>query len=264
MSTDITEKPKAETKQLTIKQHLGNPALLKQIQAALPSHMTADRMARVALTAINKTPKLAQCTQESFFLALMTCSQLGLEPDGRLAHLIPYGNQCQLIIDYKGLVDLAYRSKQVTAIHAEVIYEGDEFEYSLGEVTKHVPWSWRQGEKPAERGRVLGAFCIIKMIDAEKHEVMTLDELDAIRERSQGYRKAKSENKVHPWISDWAEMAKKTVFKRASKWVPLSPEVRDAVNTDSDDFEPIQQTRTLTVDSIKHLADDVDADPLGG
>jgi recombination protein RecT len=258
MSTDITEKPaKAETKQLTIKQHLGNPALLKQIQAALPSHMTADRMARVALTAINKTPKLAQCTQESFFLALMTCSQLGLEPDGRLAHLIPYGNQCQLIIDYKGLVDLAYRSKQVTAIHAEVIYEGDEFEYSLGEVTKHVPWSWRQGEKPAERGKVLGAFCIIKMIDAEKHEVMTLDDIEAIRKRSKSGGSG-------PWVTDWNEMAKKTVFKRASKWVPLSPEVRDAVNTDSDDFEPIQQTRTLTVDSIKHLADDVEADLLGG
>jgi recombination protein RecT len=257
MSTDITEKPaKAETKQLTIKQHLSNPALLKQIQAALPSHMTADRMARVALTAINKTPKLAQCTQESFFLALMTCSQLGLEPDGRLAHLIPYGNQCQLIIDYKGLVDLAYRSKQVTAIHAEIIYEGDVFEYSLGEVKDHVPWTWRQGEKPESRGKVLGAFCIIKMVDAEKHEVMTFDDIEAIRKRSKSGTSG-------PWVTDWNEMAKKTVFKRASKWVPLSPEVRDAVNNDSDDFEPIQ-TKTLTVDSIKHLADDVDADPLGG
>lgn len=258
MSTDLTEKPvKAESKQLTIKQHLCNPALLKQIQAALPQHMTADRMARVALTAINKTPKLAQCTQESFFLALMTCSQLGLEPDGRLAHLIPYGNQCQLVIDYKGLVELAYRSKQVTAIHAEVIYEGDEFAYDLGEVKKHVPWAWRQGEKPNERGKVLGAFCIIKMLDAEKHEVMTLDDIEAIRKRSKSGTSG-------PWVTDWAEMAKKTVFKRASKWVPLSPEIRDGLNAESDDFEPVPQSKVLTVQSIQHLADDADADPLGG
>ena len=137
MSTELKEQP-AQTKQLTIKQHLMSDGLRNQIAAALPKHMSADRMARVALTTINKTPKLAQCTQESFFAALMTCSQLGLEPDGRLAHLIPYGNQCQLIVDYKGLVDLAYRSKQVLSIHADVIYEGDEFEYDLGQVKKHT------------------------------------------------------------------------------------------------------------------------------
>ncbi len=266
MSTELKEQP-AQTKQLTIKQHLMSDGLKAQIAAALPKHMSADRMARVALTTINKTPKLAQCTQESFFAALMTCSQLGLEPDGRLAHLIPFDNnsknvtECQLIIDYKGLVDLAYRSKEVLSIHADVIYEGDEFEYDLGQVKKHTPWNWRRdAAKPAKKGERLGAYCIVKMQGAEKHEVMDIDELYAIRERSSGYRTAKSKNKTHPWITDENEMHKKTVFKRASKWIPLSPEVREAAAAE-DDYEPILQPKVVTFDA---LTGEIEADPLGG
>lgn len=251
MSTELKEQPSQKT-QLTIRQHLMSDGLKAQIAAALPKHMSADRMARVALTTINKTPKLAQCTQESFFSALMTCSQLGLEPDGRLAHLIPYGNQCQLIIDYKGLVDLAYRSKEVLSIHADVIYEGDEFEYDLGQVKRHTPWAWRK-DKPEEKGKLLGAYCIVKMQGAEKHEVMAVDEIEAIKKRSKSGTSG-------PWVTDFNEMAKKTVFKRASKWIPLSPEVRDAAAAE-DDYEPILQPKVVTFDA---LTGEIDADPLGG
>src|ERR1051326_6456109 len=86
------------------------------VAQALPKHLTPDRFIPTALTAMTRTPKLAECDQASFFAALMTLSQLGLEPDGRRAHLIPFENrkrgvvECQLIIDYKGLVELAYRS----------------------------------------------------------------------------------------------------------------------------------------------------------
>lgn len=253
MSTELKEQS-AQPKQLTIKQHLMSDGLKAQIAAALPKHMSADRMARVALTTINKTPKLAQCTQESFFAALMTCSQLGLEPDGRLAHLIPYGNQCQLIVDYKGLVDLAYRSKQVLSIHADVIYEGDEFEYDLGQVRKHTPW-WcrRDKDRPESQGARIGAYCIVRMIDAEKHEVMSVDDVDAIKKRSKS-------SSSGPWVTDYNEMAKKTVFKRASKWIPFSPEIRDGIVADEDEYEVVQPKIT-TFDA---LAGEIDADPLGG
>ena len=89
---------------MSIKDLITTPAAKKQIAAALPEHMTVDRQVRVALTALNKTPKLAQCTQGSFVEALMTCSELGLEPNGRHAHLVPYGDRCTLIVDYKGLI----------------------------------------------------------------------------------------------------------------------------------------------------------------
>ena len=84
---------------------IGSDKFKEQMALALPKHLTPDRMARVALTTLLKTPKLGECDPASVLQALMTCSQHGIEPDGRRAHLIPYGNQCQLIIDYKGIVE---------------------------------------------------------------------------------------------------------------------------------------------------------------
>lgn len=135
MSTAVTEAKKPGT-QLTIREYLNSDAIHREIARVLPSHLTPDRMIRVALTALTKTPKLAQCTQASFFECLLNCSQWGLEPDGRRAHLIPYGDKCTLIVDYKGIAELCYRSGSVNAIHADVVRRGDLFEYSCGYVTK--------------------------------------------------------------------------------------------------------------------------------
>ena len=92
----------------------------------LPKHLTPDRMARVTLTAIIKTPALMNCTPESLLQAMMLCSQAGLEPDGRLAHLIPYGNVVTVIFDYKGLVTLALRNG-AKAVYGDKVCETDTF-----------------------------------------------------------------------------------------------------------------------------------------
>lgn len=206
----------------TIRDELQGDAFKRAIGQVLPKHLTPDRMARVAIMAMTKNPKLAQCDRASFFGAMMTLSQYGLEPDGRRAHLIPYGTTCQLVIDYKGLVELAMRSGMVSNIHADVVCENDEFSYKNGEVN-HEP------NLRKDRGAVFAVYAIAKFKDgAEKSEVMSLSEVDAIRKRS------KSANSG-PWVTDWNEMAKKTVFRRLSKWLPLSPEFRDAVDADTDD-----------------------------
>ena len=93
-----------------IKKTLTGDYFRKQVALCLPKHMTPDRFVRVALTALTRVPKLAQCTEASLIKCMLTCSELGLEPDGRLAHLIPYGKDCTLVIDYKGLAELAMRS----------------------------------------------------------------------------------------------------------------------------------------------------------
>src|SRR5207248_657462 len=113
------------------------------VAASLPSHLKPDRFIRVALTALTRTPKLMQCDQGSFFQCLLSLSQLGLEPDGRNAHLIPFENrkrnvtECQLIVDYKGLVDLAMRSGKIAYNHADKVCQNDVFEYDRGEIKKH-------------------------------------------------------------------------------------------------------------------------------
>jgi len=71
-----------------LRSFIAGDAFKQQVALALPQHMTPDRFARVALTALTKTPKLLDCTRESLLRCLMDCSQLGLEPDGRHAHFV--------------------------------------------------------------------------------------------------------------------------------------------------------------------------------
>lgn len=223
MTTQTTTPAKQEDKPKNIKELLMSDAAKKQFALALPKHMTPDRFVRVALTALNKTPKLADCTQSSLLACLLDCSQIGLEPDGRKAHLIPYGTQCQLIIDYKGLVDLARRTGDISYIHADVVCENDDFSYAYGSEAflKHTPAT-------KDRGKTTRAYSFVKLKDgSEDFTVMNVDEINAIRERSKA-------SKSGPWVTDWAEMAKKTVFRRHSKWLPLSSEFQEAVEKDYD------------------------------
>lgn len=219
---------------MTIRDHLESPKFAQQLAMVLPKHITPQRQVRVAVTAMMRNPKLMDCDQASFFNAMLTCSQIGLEPDGRLAHLIPYRNnkrncmEVQLIIDWKGLVQLAYRSGLVAAMHADIVCPGDLFSYSCGMITEHVPHFLRTDKgKPQSKGQALGVYAIAVMKDGTKAAaVMSMDEVNAIRRRSKSPDSG-------PWVTDYSEMAKKTVFRRMSKWLPLASEdYRKALEVD--------------------------------
>jgi len=229
MSTETQIQPAAEApkKPKTIRDLIASDTFKDQVALALPTHCTPDRFARVALTALNRTPKLAECTQQSLLQCLMDLSAMGLEPDGRRAHLIPYGDKATLVIDYKGLVEMAMRSGEISTIHADVVCEGDVFKYNMGRIEAHEV-DFKKG-----RGAMYAAYAHVVMKDGTvKDEVMSKDDIDAIRKRS---RSANS----GPWVTDYNEMAKKTVFRRCSKWLPLSAELRDKVEKDD---EPITVT----------------------
>lgn len=228
MTTDVTTK---QSNSLTIRELIEGNAFKAQIMKALPAHLKPDRFIRIALTAMTRTPKLAQCTQESLFKCLLDLSQLGIEPDGRRAHLIPFENrkagttECQLIVDYKGLVELVMRAGTVSNLHADVVCENDTFEFDRGAITAHKI----DFRKP--RGEVYAVYSICRFKDGtEKSEVMTREEVEGIRKRSKAGQSG-------PWVTDWNEMAKKTVFRRMSKWLTLSPEYRDMLEKDDDVME---------------------------
>ncbi len=211
----------------SVKGWLASDYFREQVKLTLPKHMTAERFVRVALTALTRIPKLAECTPASVLKCLMTCSELGLEPDGRRYHLIPFWNnklqvmECQGIVDYKGLVELVRNNGDVASIHADLVCDKDEFSYRNGQVTHAI--NFRE-----DRGKMFAAYVVIKFKDGSEHtEVMTRADIDAIRARS----KAKDSG---PWVTDFGEMARKTVFRRASKWITLSPEIADALDKDSD------------------------------
>lgn len=224
---------------LSVKTMLKDEAFKQAIGQILPRHITPDRMARAAIAALTKTPKLSRCTPESFTSCMMTLSQLGLEPDGRRAYLIPYENtkagtvECTLMLDYKGIVSLVMRTGIVSNIHADVVCENDIFEYDLGEIKKHSI----DFRKP--RGSVYAVYCIVTFKDgSKKAEAMSSIDIEAVR------RKSPSGNSI-PWKDHWNEMAKKTVFKRLSKWIPLEGAEPEKV----DDYERVNAA--IVIDDLQ-------------
>lgn len=258
-----------------MKSLLEGPLFRSEIAKVLPRHMTADRMIRVALTATMKMPKLLLCTAESLTRCMLDCSALGLEPDGRRAHLIPFEDKkkgtviCTLIIDYKGLAELAMRSGLVSYLHADVVREGDLFDYSIGEIRGHSPWFLRRDEdKPAEPGQDIAAYAIARMKDGSTMcAVMSMDEVYSIRDNSQGWKAFKAGYTSQcPWDpSNWVseqEMKKKTALRRLSKLLPLSPEFRDAVDKDYDAEEMRNVTpKPVQIAAPLFTAPQIQADP---
>lgn len=209
----------------------------------LPGHLSVDRLVRVTIACIAKTPALQQCTQQSLLNAIMQAAQLGVEPTGVLgsAYLVPYGKECTLIVGYRGLIDLARRSGQIESIEAHVVHEKDRFtcRYGLAPALEHEPhWS-------GDPGPVLAVYAVAKLKDGGKQiEVMTKAQVDAIKNKS----KASGSG---PWKDHYDEMARKTVVRRICKYLPLTPELADALETT--DPEPIDITPAAPTNATDRL-----------
>lgn len=191
----------------------------KEIAKALPSVLTPERFSRMAMTAITKTPKLAECSPQSFVGALLTAAQLGLEPNTPLgqAYLIPYYNskthsqECQFQLGYEGMIDLCRRSGEIKNIEARIVYENDEFdfEYGLESHLKHKPCK-------GEKGEPIWVYALYKLNNGGySFEVMSVEDCMAHGRR---YSKAFSNS---PWQSNPEEMMKKTVLKKVLKYAPI-------------------------------------------
>jgi recombination protein RecT len=194
-----------------------------QLAMALPKHLTPDRLLRVAMTAVHNTPRLLDCDRTSLYSAIFTCAQLGLEPDGVLgqAYLVPFGNKVQLIPGYRGLISLARNSGEVSSIAAHEVCENDifEFDFGSGDPPKHT-FDLR---KP--RGEVIGFYAVALFKNGGLHwDMMTRAEIDAVRDKSQGWQTAVRYNKTAeaPWGAHYTEMGRKTVIRRIVKYLPLS------------------------------------------
>lgn len=208
---------KPRTPEQTIRHYLEQMG--PEIQRALPKHLDADRLARIAMTTIRQTPKLLECNIQSLLAAVMQSAQLGLEPNilGQ-AYIIPYGKEAQFIIGYRGMIDLARRSGHIESIYAHPVYDQDEFDYEYGLEPK-------LRHKPAmgDRGEFIGAYGVAKFKDGGYHfEFMPKSEIDKRRGRS----KAKNSG---PWVTDYEEMACKTVIRHMFKYLPISIEIMKQV-----------------------------------
>ena len=200
------------------------------LAAVATKYLDADRLVKLAQAALAKTPLLAECDMSSILVELMACSRLGLEPNeagGRW--LVPFKNSktggydCQGITDYRALIDIARRSGEVTAIHADVVRAGDLWEYwidSMGPVLVHLK------HVPAEEatGDLRGAYAIVRLKSGEVQAIfLNMAKIAEYRGRSRGASSGSS-----PWNNDFNAMAIKTAIRRLYNLLPKTPEIQAA------------------------------------
>lgn len=224
-----------------------------ELAKMLPKTLSIDRLLKVAQIAATTTPALAKCDVASLVGAIGQCAQMGLEPNTVLGHayLVPFNtkrkdtngnerwvNSVQVIIGYKGLIDLARRSGQIVSIAAHEVCENDKFElvYGLNETLNHTPCM-------GDRGDVVGFYAVAKLKDGgHSFEFMSRQQVEEIRSGSQSAMKDEWENgqktgrripKDGPWWQHFVEMGRKTVIRRLAKYLPLSIEFQTAVALDN-------------------------------
>lgn len=235
---------KPKTKAPIIVQQVLSDQFKKQLALAVPKHLNADRMARIAATEVRKNKALLNTEPTSFLGSVMQAAQLGLEPGSALgqAYLVPYGNQCQLIIGYKGMIDLARRSGQVLSLNAYAVREGDDFNFQLGlkPDIHHIP--------SLEADRIKKPITYVYAVATLKgggyqFEVMSRAEVEAVK------LKAKSKN---IWNSYFEEMAKKTVIRRLFKYLPVSIEALEITNADAkrEAGEKVEPDDVINIDAV--------------
>lgn len=207
-----------------------------EMRAALPKHVTPERMLRLTMSALSRNPDLLECTPISVVGAVVQASQIGLEIDPVLghAHLIPFRNErtgvkeAIFIAGARGLIQLAYRSDRVERIDAECVFKGEDFRYAKGthEELHHVP----SLTVPHKKGDLLCVYALCWMKDAARplFEVMSAQEVEIIRLRSPG----KNSKAWGGSDEDYFEMAKKTVVRRAYKKWPVGVEAQRAALTE--------------------------------
>lgn len=210
-----------------------------RIAAVMPREMNEQRLYQMFVSAINREPKLAECTVESVLSCFMRCTSLGLEPSNvnglGMAYILPYGNknyrtgqkEATLIIGYKGMLTLARRSGDLQSIHAQAVYEGDEFDYWEDEHGQHFKF---RANRNAEHdpAKLTDVYVNAQLTNGGfVFEHMTRAEVDAIMRRSPS-----ASAKATPWKTDYEAMALKTVIRRSFRYLPVSTEAQHAVTAD--------------------------------
>lgn len=242
------------------------PEFLDRIKQSAPAHVKPQRMLRTFIQATSRTPDLLKCSMRSVLGAMLTCSEVGLEPNTPLQHafLIPFartkwdpqarkrvdmGHEVQLIFGYPGLLDLAYRSGHVTSVHADVVWTAEakdekrfSFAYGTDAHLRHVPMGHHEdNEKP------MWVYAHANLTNGQAFEVMPWSDVMRIRSQSQGFQaaqraKEQGENAAKPyiprswtdapWVKHELPMARKTAFRSLWKWLPHSVELAGALALD--------------------------------
>jgi len=235
-------------------------AVYKKTQALLRSDAMASRLREMmnqndvgafvngVLTVIAGSEKLQACTPESIFTSVIRAAtlRLSVDPSTPMAYLVPYGNRCTLIVGYRGLVNLAYRTMNYQYINADIVYQGEKFE--ADKLSGEVSFSGY----PDGSGVILGYFAVFKTKRGiTKGLFMSVDEINAHKERyAKGWK-----NPDSAWNTNFNDMARKTPLRLLlSRWGDFNTEDQRVMKQILEDDDPEDQS--IKVDWIEQAIDD--------
>jgi len=206
-----------------IQSFLNKPEVLESVKLALPEHLDVKRLSRLVLSSAMSNPKLLECSNQSLALAMMTCSEIGLEPNGRDAHLVPFGKEIVVVPDYRGLIKLAYQSGMVLSCMARAVYEKDhlEFKYGTKSFLDYTP------SNEENRGELSHAWAMVELREGGSPFIV-LNKAEVLS------HKPRTAGRDSPWNTYPAPMWAKTAFKVLSKFIPLTPHLTAAVKHDNE------------------------------
>lgn len=183
-----------------------------------------EREASFALQLLNDSDflfKIAMGNQDSLRQAVLNVAAIGLSlsPVHKWAYLVPRDKKICLDISYRGFIQLATDIQSIKWAQADVVHEKDEYQFQgLGQAPIH------KFNPFGARGKIVGAYCLVKTIDNDNLVTqMSIDEIYSLRDRySMSWRAYKKDGTKTPWVTDEAEMIKKTVVRRAYKMWPMT------------------------------------------
>lgn len=238
---------------------------LERFQAVLPRGWDKDRFQNLVITAVKREPKLLSCftTQGgrlSLLVAAMQCATIGLEPNTPLreASLVPRKNkgidECQLMIEYRGLIKLARRSGELSTIDAEVVHERDHFYYEKGlkPILEHRPYDGDDDPGPLKY-----CYCVATFKDGGIQFVVVPRRVvyNDHRAKSDSW-KSESSRPYSPWTVFEESMWRKTAVRVMEPFLPLTSEARLGFESDDRRFV-IEHDAIVPVEDRDGRVDDV-------
>jgi recombination protein RecT len=222
------------------------------LRMALPATIPLDRFKATFITAVAHNPEILQCDVQSIKTSLMKAAADNLMPDNREAALVPFNTKVKgpngkeewkKLAQYMPMVSgIRKRALELggARIHAECVYENDEFDAVLGD-DPHISHKPAKFGKP--RGEIIGAYAIFKDESGTilHRELMPKEDIESARKVSK--------SKDGPgWNNFYGEFARKTVVRRGAKSVPsISEKLRTIIERDDEyvDFTQLEKPRTI-------------------
>ena len=226
-----------------------------EFQKVLPAHISFEKFQRTVMTACFSNPDLFQCDLGSLLLSAIKCATDGLLPDNREAAFVIFNSKvagpegkdvwikkAQYLPMWAGILKKIRIAGEVDSVRTHIVYEADwkkgKFEYVLGDEERilHEPYLG-----PDPKGPIIAAYCIAKLKSGEIiREVMTFDEIEKVRRTSKSGADSKTKEPIGIWKDWYPEMARKTVFRRAAKWLPQSADLIDRVFENDESIDTIE------------------------